>query len=53
MLMDSDASDASPFGPRRLPVDECARAVRQSGPGSRIPLLTEWKLGAMRYVNSR
>jgi hypothetical protein len=53
LLMDSDAADASPFGPRRLPVDECARAVRQSGPGSRIPLLTEWKLTPMRYVNSR
>lgn len=49
LLMDSDASDASPFGPRRLTVDDCARAVRQSGPSSRIPLLTEWKLGPLRY----
>lgn len=49
LLMDSDASDASPFGPRRLPVDDCARAVRQSGPGARIPLLTEWKLGPLKY----
>lgn len=49
LLMDSDASDASPFGPRRLLVDDCARAVRQSGPGSRIPLLTEWKLGPLKY----
>ena len=49
LLMDSDASDASPFGPRRLPVDDCARAVRQSGPGSRIPLLTEWKLAPLKY----
>ncbi len=49
LLMDSDASDASPFGPRRLPTDACARAVRQSGPGSRIPLLTEWKLAPMKY----
>lgn len=49
LLMDSDASDASPFGPRRIPADECARAVRQSGPGARIPLLTEWKLGPLRY----
>ncbi|HVJ89024.1 MAG TPA: hypothetical protein VM580_04410, partial [Labilithrix sp.] len=32
LLMDSDAADASPFGPRRLSTDECARAVRQSGP---------------------
>ena len=40
LLMDSDAADASPFGPRRLTRDECARAVRQSGPGSRVQLLT-------------
>ena len=49
LLMDSDASDSSPFGPRRLTVDDCARAVRQSGPGSRMPLLTEWKLAPMKY----
>ncbi|MBX3209712.1 MAG: hypothetical protein KF764_32055 [Labilithrix sp.] len=49
LLMDSDASDASPFGPRRLLADDCARAVRQSGPRSRIPLLTEWKLSALKY----
>ncbi len=50
LLMDSDASDASPFGPRRLTVDECARAVRQSGPGARVPLLAEWKLAPMKYT---
>ena len=49
LLMDSDASDSSPFGPRRLTVDECARAIRQSGPTARLPLLSEWKLTAMRY----
>jgi hypothetical protein len=49
LLMDSDASDASPFGPRRLPTTDCARAIRQSGPGARIPLLTEWKLAPLRY----
>lgn len=49
LLMDSDAADASPFGPRRIPVDECARAVRQSGPGARIPLLAPWKLGPLKY----
>jgi hypothetical protein len=48
LLMDSDASDASPFGPRRLPSDDCARAVRQSGPGARTPILTVWKLGPLR-----
>jgi hypothetical protein len=49
LLMDSDASDSSPFGPRRLTVDECARAVKQSGPTARLPLLTEWKLAPMKY----
>lgn len=49
LLMDSDASDATPFGPRRITDDECARAVRQSGPGSRIPLLSDWKLAPMRF----
>ncbi|MBS2015765.1 MAG: hypothetical protein JST00_22955 [Deltaproteobacteria bacterium] len=48
LLMDSDAADSSPFGPRRLTTEECARAVRQSGPRARLPLLTEWKLGPMR-----
>ncbi len=43
-LMDSDASDASPFGPRRLSVNECLRAYRQSGPKSGQPMLREWKL---------
>jgi hypothetical protein len=43
-LMDSDAADASPFGPRRLTVDECARALRQSGPGARVPLLVDWPI---------
>lgn len=50
LLMDSDASDASPFGPRRLTVDECARAVRQSGPGARVPLLSEWKLAPLKLA---
>jgi hypothetical protein len=44
-LMDSDASDASPFGPRRLSVGECLRAYRQSGPKSGQPMLREWPLG--------
>jgi hypothetical protein len=48
LLMDSDASDSSPFGPRRLTVDECAKVVRQSGPGARLPLLTEWKLAPLK-----
>ncbi len=48
LLMDSDASDSSPFGPRRITVDECVRVLRQSGPRARVPLLTEWKLGPLR-----
>ena len=44
LLMDSDGSDASPFGPRRLSVDECARVVRQAGPKARLSLLRDWPL---------
>jgi hypothetical protein len=47
LLMDSDAADASPFGPRRLPVEQCARAVLQSGPKSRVPLLVDWPIGPL------
>jgi hypothetical protein len=46
-LMDSDASDASAFGPRRLSLDDCARVVRQSGPGARVPLLSAWPVGPL------
>ncbi len=42
LLLDSDASDASPFGPKRIPIDECARVLRESGPLARVPLLTAW-----------
>ncbi len=49
LLMDSDASDASPFGPRRLTLDECARVVRQAGPKARVPLLADWPIGALAY----
>jgi hypothetical protein len=41
-LMDSDAADPSPFGPRRLTLAECERAVRQSGPRAVTPLLSSW-----------
>ncbi len=43
-LMDADAADATVFGPRRLSIAECERAVRQSGPGTPAPLLTPWPL---------
>jgi hypothetical protein len=43
-LMDADAADPSIFGPRRLSIPECERAVRQSGPGAPVPLLEPWPL---------
>jgi hypothetical protein len=46
-LMDSDAADPSPFGPRRLGLDECARAVRQSGPLAPVPVLQRWQLAKL------
>jgi len=44
-LMDADAANAS--GPRRLLAAECARAVLQSGPGARVPVLRSWPLGRL------
>ncbi len=44
LLMDSDAADPSAFGPRRITINECARAFRQSGPRAPVPLLTVWPL---------
>jgi hypothetical protein len=49
LLMDSDAADASPFGPRRITLEECARVMRQSGPGGRVPLLSPWPVGPIPY----
>lgn len=43
-LMDADAANPTAFGPRRLTIDECARAFRQSGPKAPVPLLTAWPL---------
>ena len=43
-LMDSDASDASVFGPRRLTLADCERAVLESGPNARIPIAQSWPL---------
>jgi hypothetical protein len=45
LLMDSDAADPSPYGPRRITIDECARVFRQAGPQARVPLLTPWPVG--------
>ncbi|HSC85738.1 MAG TPA: hypothetical protein VLC09_00625 [Polyangiaceae bacterium] len=41
-LMDADASDGTIFGPRRLSLDDCQRALRQSGPQVPVPLLQPW-----------
>ncbi|MFT3764066.1 MAG: hypothetical protein QM820_00855 [Minicystis sp.] len=43
-LMDADAANPSAFGPRRITVGECARALRQSGPGAPVPILRPWPL---------
>ncbi|APR77268.1 Hypothetical protein A7982_02615 [Minicystis rosea] len=43
-LMDADAANPSAFGPRRITTAECARALRQSGPGAPVPLLRAWPL---------
>lgn len=43
-LMDSDGADASPFGPRRLTIEECVRAIEEAGPTARVPLLAPWPL---------
>jgi hypothetical protein len=44
MLMDADATDGSIFGPRRISVDDCERALRESGPRGLVPLLETWPL---------
>jgi hypothetical protein len=44
VLMDADAADPSIFGPRRLPLADCERAIVQSGPASPLPLLEAWPL---------
>ena len=51
-LMDADAASLSAFGPRRLLVEECARAVRQSGPAAPVPLLRSWPLGPLGASSS-
>jgi hypothetical protein len=53
LLMDSDAADSSPFGPRRIPLQQCARVVRQAGPRARSPLLTEWPIGPIPMAATR
>ncbi len=43
-LMDADAADATIFGPRRVSLAECERAILQSGPDAPLPLLQPWPL---------
>lgn len=53
LLMDSDAADASAFGPRRLSLEDCARAMRESGPTARTPLLKPWPLEVLDDSDKR
>lgn len=46
-LMDADAANSSAYGPRRLLVSECERALVQSGPTSPAPLLVPWPLSPL------
>ncbi len=48
LLMDADATDPSVFGPRRLTLSDCERAIRQSGPKAPMPLLSAWPLSGSR-----
>src|SRR5262249_17554500 len=50
LLMASAGADSSPFGPRRITVEECARVIRQAGPNARVPLLAPWPLTPLRYA---
>lgn len=47
LLMDSDGADLSAFGPRRLLVAECERALEQSGPQTPMPVLRAWEWGRL------
>jgi hypothetical protein len=38
-LMDADVAEPSIFGPRRLSLADCARAVTQAGPDALVPVL--------------
>jgi hypothetical protein len=41
-LMDSDAVDGTIFGPKHLTLDDCRRAIAQSGPTAPAALLQPW-----------
>ena len=46
-LMDADAANPSAFGPRRITVAECARALRQGGPSAPVAVLRPWPLAPL------
>ncbi len=46
-LMDADAVNPTAFGPRRLELGECARALRQSGDTTPSNLLLPWPLAPL------
>jgi hypothetical protein len=43
-LMDADAADPTIFGPRRLSLEDCRRALRQSGKNAPTQLIFDWRL---------
>lgn len=47
LLMDSDAANPTAFGPLRLSVAECERAVLQSGPGAPVQMIAPWPWKAL------
>jgi hypothetical protein len=47
-LMDADAADSTIFGPRRLTLNDCRRALRQSGRSAPVPLIFDWPLEAAK-----
>ncbi|MGE0327522.1 MAG: ImmA/IrrE family metallo-endopeptidase [Polyangiaceae bacterium] len=49
-LMDSDASESSVFGPRRLSLDDCRRVWSQSGSSAPLPLITEVPTGLPKQL---
>jgi hypothetical protein len=46
-LMDADAASPSAFGPRRITVAECVRALRQGGPSAPVSVLRPWPLAPL------
>jgi hypothetical protein len=53
LLMDSDSADSSPYGPRRIPLQQCARVMREAGPKARSPILVEWPIRPVPIGASR